>query len=179
MIFISHRHPLLTIIHNFKIQFISVLTTTTVRYVLAGKGFLCNSAAVLSDIQHITVILHTKHIQTDWYASSLLCNFISLYTHPNAMTSINLQILNKLHSNRKNTVFCNMMVYSLAGIYFYFAGTSSFSSSTVEGLVEQPPDTGILYCSYHEEYCLLGCDSEISVHANQKHGFPTHTTVFF
>jgi len=133
---------------------------------------------VLSEIQQIPVILHTTHIQTGWYASSLLCNFIYFYTYSNA-TSVNLQILNKLHSNRKNTVFCNMKVYSLVGIYFYFAGTSSFSSSTVDGFVEQPPYKGILYCSYHEEYCLMGCDSETSVHANQNHGFPTHTTDFF
>ena len=54
--------------------------------------------------------------QTDWYASSLLCHFISLYMYLNAMTSVNVEILNKLHSNMKNTVFCNMMVYSLVGI---------------------------------------------------------------
>jgi len=67
----------------------------------------------------------TQNIQKDWYASLLLCHFISLYMYPNAMTSVNLEILNKLNSNIKNTVFCNMMVHSLVGIYFYFAGTSS------------------------------------------------------
>ena len=65
MIFISHRHPLVTIIHNFKIQFISILTTRTVRYVLAEKGFLCDSTAVLSVIQQTRDTLHTKHTWSD------------------------------------------------------------------------------------------------------------------
>ena len=120
MIFISHRHPLVTVIHNFKIQFISVLTTTAVRCVLVKKAF------------YVTVLLCSE-----WYNKfpSYCTQNISKQTgtHPQCCAisflctciPVNLEILNKLHSNMKNTVFCNMMVYSLVRIYFYFARTSS------------------------------------------------------
>ena len=53
-LYLSHRHPLITDIHNFNmklISFIVVLKTATVRDVLAETGFLCDSAAVLSMTQ--------------------------------------------------------------------------------------------------------------------------------
>lgn len=127
-LYLSYRHPLITDIHNFNMKFISftvVLKAATVRDILAETGFLCDSAAVLSMTQQSPHNTAYKTYPNRTGMHPHCCGIAFLYMYPNTMTSVNLEILNKLHSSRKNTVFWKMEVYSLVEIYFHFVGTSS------------------------------------------------------